>query len=767
MDVHVPSALAALPNWFNWKLEGGTKKPFQVNGILASASDPSTWSTLSEAVSKDRDYLAFAFMKGVEVFGIDLDGCVVNGEIMPWALAIIEKFRHTYIEYSPSGTGLKIFCAGQWPWDGSKKGRVILECVPKCKGKTPAIEVFGYCCYFTFTGEMYDDCSPELGECTKQVKDLVRDFFPGGELKKKIVPPLPAPHALSFSSVGIGKILRQASGYMKTVDPAISGQKGHDKAFYAACRLIHGFNLKPDEAYPIMCEWNTSCQPPWSEWELWHKINDADEEESYKPRGWLILEKELDDFSLVDLSNFSANKPVFLPKTAVIKAKEGYQGLPLPKELMNPPGFISELTQFMEETAQRSRPELSFAASMSFLSVLIGGKVVDYSGKPANCYIVGICKAGGGKDHARFIIKEIVKEVGVTPRGIDARKMLPGESIGSSQGLAKVLSEHPNCLILYDEFGKALRKIYAASRSNNSDSDLPSDLMTLFTSSNQDHLGKIFSDKTKQHAASKPYLCIYGTTVKENFWSAITSENVTDGLIARFVIIESPNHSKLRDVPKPKIPASILETVQKWVDFVPPCNIGTIGDVFPEEMVVEYSAEARRRYKDFTSKVDDKSELEEGCVAALWDRSAEKVRKFALLFACSRIGPTCNIEVSIDDMNRAISFVNWANRSMLKSIEVNVSDTDYERNLKWVRNIIAGMMTEEGIRRRDLNKKIEKLNNSQRDDILKTMCQNEEIVLGYYKKNESDPGLPAHWVYPGAKFGNPHENLSENLSGKQ
>lgn len=55
----------------------------------------------------------------------------------------------------------------------------------------------------------------------------------------------------------------------------MSGEGGHNTTFHAACVLVLGFGLSPDQAYPILCEYNQRCKPAWTERELWHKINSA------------------------------------------------------------------------------------------------------------------------------------------------------------------------------------------------------------------------------------------------------------------------------------------------------------------------------------------------------------------------------------------------------------------------------------------------------------------------------------------------------------
>lgn len=68
---------------------------------------------------------------------------------------------------------------------------------------------------------------------------------------------------------------RRAVAYLAKLPPAIAGQGGHKATFAAACRAVE-FGLDRTEALAVLAQWNvTHCQPPWSESELRHKLEDA------------------------------------------------------------------------------------------------------------------------------------------------------------------------------------------------------------------------------------------------------------------------------------------------------------------------------------------------------------------------------------------------------------------------------------------------------------------------------------------------------------
>lgn len=77
--------------------------------------------------------------------------------------------------------------------------------------------------------------------------------------------------------------------YIAKLEPAVSGQHGHDTTFKAACALIWGFGLSPEQAWPCALEYNARCMPPWSEHDLRRKLLQALNHPGHqKPRGYLL-----------------------------------------------------------------------------------------------------------------------------------------------------------------------------------------------------------------------------------------------------------------------------------------------------------------------------------------------------------------------------------------------------------------------------------------------------------------------------------------------
>jgi hypothetical protein len=86
--------------------------------------------------------------------------------------------------------------------------------------------------------------------------------------------------------------IQRARSYLAKMPSAISGQGGHNVTYTAACILVRGFALSEDDAYDILAEdFNPRCEPPWTEWELRHKIRSA-MDSATTPLGYLLETKD-------------------------------------------------------------------------------------------------------------------------------------------------------------------------------------------------------------------------------------------------------------------------------------------------------------------------------------------------------------------------------------------------------------------------------------------------------------------------------------------
>jgi len=110
----IPQYLKTNGSFCTWKygLRNGnqTKVPYMPGSTRkAQVDNPTTFRPFEVAASaKGSD--GIGILVNGKIVGIDLDHCLEDGKLLPWAKKITDRFADTYIEVSPSGTGIRIFC---------------------------------------------------------------------------------------------------------------------------------------------------------------------------------------------------------------------------------------------------------------------------------------------------------------------------------------------------------------------------------------------------------------------------------------------------------------------------------------------------------------------------------------------------------------------------------------------------------------------------------------------------------------------------------
>ena len=101
--------------------------------------------------------------------------------------------------------------------------------------------------------------------------------------------------------------------YIDKFPAAVSGQGGSNKTLEIAVRLLEGFGLSIPEALPYMAFYNRKCNPPWTEKELLHKLEDAEKKVVPAKSGSLNN----------PVSTYQGRKPKRMPAANVEKMNQG------------------------------------------------------------------------------------------------------------------------------------------------------------------------------------------------------------------------------------------------------------------------------------------------------------------------------------------------------------------------------------------------------------------------------------------------------------
>lgn len=279
----VPACLCESPHWVVWRRveRGGkaTKIPFNARtGEPADSTDPSTWSSFEEAMgafqADDRCAgIGFVFYAACGFAGVDLDGCIEDGQVAPEAQAIIDLLN-SYTEVSPSGRGVKVFLVGRKPASAGCRCDLV-------EGMSH-LEVYDDKRFFVVTGDHMPGTPPTVEDRQGELSALCDRFWPtrSGAVATSAAEPAsePAGSAARRSVPQIDMATREArcKAYLEKCPDAISGQGGHNVTLRAACECFR-FGLDEGAAASVMRWFNNgkTGAERWSDKELDHKLESA------------------------------------------------------------------------------------------------------------------------------------------------------------------------------------------------------------------------------------------------------------------------------------------------------------------------------------------------------------------------------------------------------------------------------------------------------------------------------------------------------------
>ena len=179
-----PQELLGRKQWVNWRLipdkDGGKDKkmPFNpLSGKVAASNNPATWTDYATAADALERYgftgLGFMFTKDDGLVGVGVDHCYdpETKAFNDTAKAIIAR-QPTYMEFSPSGTGIHLFFKGTMPGTGNKNTKT-------------GVEMYEHTRYFTMTGNRLSGSADTIAEDEGTLKWIHETYIRSPKKQKK------------------------------------------------------------------------------------------------------------------------------------------------------------------------------------------------------------------------------------------------------------------------------------------------------------------------------------------------------------------------------------------------------------------------------------------------------------------------------------------------------------------------------------------------------------------------------------------------------
>ena len=459
-------------------------------------------------------------------------------------------------------------------------------------------------------------------------------------------------------------------------------------------------------------------------------------------RGWSWTAADRADAELAQLVATQAEAPP--PKTT-----EPEPDL-FPLSLLDGNDLLMLTVQDCMAKAILPQPALTLGAVLAAFGALLGRNVEadngDASPSRTNIYTVGVGPSGCGKNHPLSYCNDLLNLSGETLNG-------PREYMSES-GIYSALQDMPSHCALLDEFGLILQ----ATQGNQAPAHLRGickALLTLFTSAHRTVQGAGYANRrdNKPVPIVEPCLSIAGFTTPETLFEALSTKNVTDGLLGRCLVFEVdvvPKKPRGRRLPgasrgSGKPSPAIVDGVKAMLAALRPAKwIGVdLGGASTTCRRLHFSDEAARFIDEYVLAAEEENGSRK--LGALWKRLEEHVVKLALIRAAA--ANPAGESIGLDFTQWAFHLASWCFRRLSRGFEANAADSDTERHAKRVLRIIrdAGVAR---INAATLTRKTQWLRRNDRKDIIAGLIEGGLVGTESVESDRPDgKGKPTVWYF--------------------
>lgn len=683
---NIPAELQQLNQWVCWRYEvvGGrrTKVPYSPDGAhKANVHNPATWGSFAQAVSGSMhpsfDGIGMMLTDHDPYTGIDIDDKVESPASDTERVThgrILEAFQ-SYTERSVGGRGFHILVRGKIPGGhGRDRGHV---------------GVYSSQRYLTFSGLVVRnapivDCQDLLNQLVAQMptngaRDELYDIE--GVLDDEEV------HQMALEAENGQKYHALCCGDWQGL-----GYPSQSEADLALLSILAFYTRDNAQVKRLFRYTNLG------------KREKATVDDRYLNRTLQTIrahEPAPVDFDMAQRSaqkilNGSSAERDMVPSVQndPVRTQHGIVGVPEQEEvepdssesltigrLDLPPGLIGELAAYLYGAAIRPVPEIALCTAIGLLAGIVG-RSYNISNTGLNHYLLFVGRTGAGKEGIASGINTLISYV--QPLIPMASEFVGPAAFASGQGLIRTLDKKPCFVSILGEFGLTLQAL-SDPRAPAAQVILRKVLLDLYGKSGWTSMlhSTAYSDIEKNtkiiHA---PAVSILGETTPHTFFDKLDVEDIADGLIPRFHIVEYTGQRPARNPNANAKPSDAL--IQRLADLIA-VGVGTqqnrtcaaVG-IAPDALAIldAFDASCDRKINKAGSSGE----------AQLWNRAHLKALKLAGLIAvgCNPHAPV----VSKDMAEWAIEFTTRGTQSVLRKFESSEIGNGNGRQMADVKTLI-------------------------------------------------------------------------------
>jgi hypothetical protein len=400
--------------------------------------------------------------------------------------------------------------------------------------------------------------------------------------------------------------------------------------------------------------------------EIWRGLEEYEE----KPE---ILES--DDGTLYDAETGEVVKLAKSPTSAVNNE--------LPEHLTRPVGVLGDIVNWVTDSAINPSRVLSLGSAISVVGTIIGRRVAGPTKSGTHQYIIALAESGAGKDHP--LRRAAAQLIAVNPGLVG-----PGD-FTSQNAFIQHVSVAPLSMCPMDELGVFVAR--ACDKKGTSwERGMTKVLREYWGASFETVQGTQWADR-KSEPVEWPALSLFGVSTHEEFFGALSSKEVTNGFLNRFLMLSTVADTIDVDEPiasKSKIPEDIVRTL---AELYADCMGGDpASSAMIDERVAQRLNEDRQieigwaddqvfdEYRELRKRARAKRKT--STVGEVYSRTAEIAVRLATVHAVSRAG--LDAKVNSADLAWGRELAMWSADTMAREASLRMADSPAQKNAKLV-----------------------------------------------------------------------------------
>ena len=203
------------------------------------------------------------------------------------------------------------------------------------------------------------------------------------------------------------------------------------------------------------------------------------------------------------------------------------------------PGVMRDMHEYIVGTSFKPQPALALAGVLGFFAAAIGRKaeLTGYGTRP-NIYCLCVAYSGAGKERILSAIKDVAQAAGLL------ETLVGVEEVASVAGIVSSVEKQPNQVMLIDEVN------FLISATKNAKAGVhiamvTSTLLKLHSSSRTIYKGKSYADRDKLPVINQPSVSLVGCSTPQGLYNALSSTDVTNGMLSRMVLFDAGDNDPL------------------------------------------------------------------------------------------------------------------------------------------------------------------------------------------------------------------------------